>query len=787
MVKSAEVTPLNSPRIEKASSPLIPNKYGSTTNSSPVNEKHEQQFTKLRVQNICCGKEATLVKNTLIDLPGILSVNINVIGRIAYVKHEPAVISTTQIIDKLNALHLGISLMESGQDAAAKENAKAKRWIWIRAASVITQTLLFCAIITATALKENWDKWVAIPILILGGAPMVYKAAIDVKRCVIANVNLLMLIAVTGTLVLREWLDGCLIVYVFSIAELLLMICYYNVEKGLSALLVSAPSTVLLAETNQSVDIKDVAMGTLIVVCAGEQIPLDGKVIKGKAAVDESSITGEATPVGKSTDSTVFSGTVIQSGYLKIETTSDYKTSTLSRVSEYIEEAKAASSNTEEILNRFAKFYTPLIVGVALLIFIVPLIVGKVKNGFTTEDMKIWSTRALKVLVVACPCSLIIAVPVTMISGISRASKDGILVKGAQFLEKMASIQMFCFDKTGTLTEGRFQVVAEHHVSGERSDAVMYAAALETKSSHPVAAAIVNHFSGCITDKIEQFGSQINLPDVTKFKNEAGMGLSGVVSEKEVLVGNLDLMQLYSVLVSDKEKTLLEDWSNMGRTVVFVANEGRLSLILGLADKVRDSSRETIQGLTQHNVRCCMLTGDTEGPARLISNETGIVEYSFSMKPHEKYEWLVSKQKQDKLKVAMCGDGVNDCPSLAAADVGIAIGPTATGLAVDSAGITLMSDDLSRVVTLLLLAKYCRTIVFQNIIGSIVIKVIFVAVALAKNGMLWLAIIADVTGLLFVIVNGIRPMYFNNATEKSKVVLVESMKKLEEKDGSKLI
>ena len=218
----------------RAGSPLLPNKYGSTTNPSPTNQKRQQQLTKLRVQNICCGKEATLVKNTLADVPGILSVNINVIGRIAYVKHAPAVISTTQIIDKLNALHLGISLMESGQDAAAEENAKAKKWIWIRAASVVTQTLLFVAIITATALKEHWDKWVAIPILFLGGAPMVYKAAIDVKRCVIANVNLLMLIAVAGTLVLREWLDGCLIVYMFSIAELLLQICYYKVEKSLS-------------------------------------------------------------------------------------------------------------------------------------------------------------------------------------------------------------------------------------------------------------------------------------------------------------------------------------------------------------------------------------------------------------------------------------------------------------------------------------------------------------------------------------------------------------------------
>ena len=209
-------------------------KYNAATTTE--NKSTQQQLTKLRVQNICCGKEATLVKNTLADVNGIISVNVNIIGRTAYIKHHPSRITTTEIIDKLNALHLGISLMESGVDAATKENAQAKRWIVIRAVSVSLQTLLFTAVVVAVALSETWDKWVAIPILLLGGLPMLYKALLDIKRCVIANVNLLMILAVGGTLAIGEWLDGCLIVYVFSIAELLLQVCYYKVEKSLSGL-----------------------------------------------------------------------------------------------------------------------------------------------------------------------------------------------------------------------------------------------------------------------------------------------------------------------------------------------------------------------------------------------------------------------------------------------------------------------------------------------------------------------------------------------------------------------
>lgn len=732
----------------------------------------EPQLLKLRVQNVCCGKEAVLVKDQLKGKDGIISVNFNIIGRIAFIKHNPSLITGSEIIEILNALHLGISLMECGTHSAEQEYKEAKRKIALLALSAGIQTTIFIAVIVATADKQKWDKWVSIPVLVIGGAPMLYKAYNDFKNCVLANVNLLMLIAVAGTIALGEWLDGCLIVYIFSLAELLLQICYFKVDKSLSALLVSAPSTAVLAENNKTVGVEGIEIGTLILVCAGEQIPLDGKVIEGIAAVDESSITGEAVPVNKETDSNVFSGTIIQSGYLKIETTSDHKSSTISRVSDYIEEAKAASSNTEDVLNRFAKFYTPFIVVAGLVTFLIPFTIGKVREHqsgipVTESQISVWLMRALKILVVACPCSLIIAVPITMISGISRAAKDGILIRGAQFLERMSTIQMFCFDKTGTLTEGRFQVVREKEVYGDRNEAIKYAAALETKSSHPVAAAVVSHFSGCITDQITEYGSQINLPEVQKFKNESGMGLSGVVNDKRILVGNKDLMALFNVEMNDScqdcEIQMCNDcsftWTKSGCTVIFISIDEKLCLVLRLEDKLRDSSKQTITRLHDNNVRTVMLTGDSEGPARTMSKEAGLKEFSFSMKPHEKFQWLQSKQKNDGLKVAMVGDGINDCPSLAAADVGIAIGPTATGLAVDSAGITLMSDDLSRIVDLLLLAKFCRIVVYQNIVGSILIKVIFVAIALSKNGLLWLAILADVTGLLFVILNGLRPFY----------------------------
>jgi len=727
--------------------------------NSPKPNGSSNHTVRLRVQNICCAKESKLIKNALKDEAGINTVFVNVIGRMAFISHDENIISTQEIIDKLNTLHLGISLMEKGSHKV--DNQKSRTYLALKILTCVVLTILFIITIVADSKNLHWVQWSAIAIYIIGGFPMMYKALLDMRRCMLANVNLLMVIAVAGTIALKEWLSGSIIVYVFYIATLLEGICKYKVQQDIAELMLTSPDTAVLAKTNETVPVEDIAIGTPILICAGEKIPLDGEVIKGKAAVDESSLTGETIPATKGVGSQVFSGTIIQSGYLKVETTCDASTSTISKVSQLMEEAQAKSSRSEEILNTFAKYYTPIILFISFLVFVVPFTLYKLQVEVNFDQMRQWSVRALIILVVSCPCSIIMAAPIAMISGITNAAKNGVLIKGSIHLEMLSMVNLVAFDKTGTLTEGRFQVTKEYTSKSvlARNEALMKAAALETKSTHPIAASIINHYTGCITNKITEFGKQVGLPEVSKFKNEGGMGLSGLIDDKKVSVGNLEIMQVNDVVIDVEYKIRRKEWLLRGYTVVFIAIDNEIQLALALADKCRATAVQCVNSFRRENVECVMLSGDAEGPVLMIKEKLNLKHCVHSMKPKDKYNWVINRKQGNKqLCIAMIGDGINDSPALAAADVGIAIGPSATTLAVESAGVSLMSDNLLKLVDLVLLARYCRRIVWQNVVGSTTIKVVMVVVALTGHELLWLAILSDVLALLFVTFNGLRPL-----------------------------
>ena len=742
------------------------------TESTFVSEsKNTVTTTKYRVANICCGKEADLIKKELDGVAGIKAVNVNLVGRLAHIKHDTQLLTAANISERLNKLHLGISIMETGTAGKTETDQRERIKIYLKITNLIVITCLLVTLVVSVVKKYTWKKWVAVPLIILGGLPILWKALVDIRRLVLANINLLMLIAVAGTIALHEWLDGAIIIYVFCLADILQKYSKYKVQKDISELMLSTPEVAVLAETNKSVPVEDVPMGTLIVIVAGERIALDGEVVKGSAAVDESSITGESNPVSKKVGSSVYGGTVIQSGYLRVKTTCEAGESTMSRVKQMVEEAQSKSSRTEEVLNKFAKFYTPLVLTTSLLLFLIPFIVFKTTDLLTEKDIETWGKRALIILVVACPCALIMAVPIPMVCGITQAAHMGALIKGGTFLERLAKVKLIAFDKTGTLTEGRFQVLNEKVVNDDGLDAIRLAAALETKSSHPLAACIVNHYSGCITDKISDFGVNVGLPEVTKFKNEDGLGLSGVIEEHSVYVGNLELLEKLNTEIDPADRVVFNEWSDDGQTVVFIIVDGRLCLMLGMADKCRESAKDTISALSKMGVETVMITGDNAGVAEVMQRKVGISEYQAGMKPDDKLAWIESrkmdvvKEKKKRKILAMIGDGINDGPSLAASDVGIAIGSSATALAVQSAGISLMSDNLMKIPALIRLSKSLRFLIFQNIFGALLIKVIFVIAALAGKEMLWLAVLSDVLGLLFVVVNGLRPLRWKENTQ----------------------
>ncbi|KAL9988538.1 hypothetical protein ACROYT_G002995 [Oculina patagonica] len=761
----------------------------------------QQNTTKLRVQNICCAMESKLVQESLEPLEGVVSIAVNVIGRVVYVRHDPEVTSATELVNTLNRVHLGASIMETGSHQHGEESERLPPSLSSFLIYLLIQTILLIVATVAFFSGASWYQWVAIAEIVFGIAPVLKKAYVSFKTCSV-DINILMLIAIAGTLAIQEWLEGAAVVYVFSLAEALQEFCMYKVQRTISGLMLKAPQVAILASTGECVPVEAVTIGTAIAIRPGELIPLDGDVVKGRAAVDESSVSGESVPVEKTVGSKVFSGTVNQNGYLEVETTSDSTTSTVSKVAQLVQEAQTGSARTEVAINRFAKYYTPAVVIVAALVVVIPAILGAAGVGTYSQELKEWGRRALVMLVIACPCALVMSTPIAVVCGITAAARKGALIKGGVHLETLAQLQVLAFDKTGTLTEGKFQVVDIECTFGVHERAALrLAAALESKSSHPLAAAVVNEFAGCVAEMVKS--QSATLPEVSRFELREGQGISGVVDGHLVQIGNYEFLhriggvQELNKFMESKYVT----WSNESKTVIFVCVDGKLAMMIALADIIRPNSLASLNWLRKLRVQSAMITGDNSRTAMAVKSKLGLDECIAEMKPHDKLSWIKERQEgmqgtecevfsddqestrrflpsgcsrrrryitaksrdSNKSIVGMVGDGVNDGPALAAANIGIAMGAGGTALAVEAADVALMSNNLAKIPELVELGRFCRRVVAENISFSVVLKLAIVIAALAGKATLWMAVLADVLGLLFVIMNGLRPLWWKIA------------------------
>lgn len=769
-----------------------------------------ERTTKLRVQNICCPMESMLVQDSLEPLEGVVSIAVNVIGRVVYVRHDPEVTSATELVNTLNRVHLGASIMESGSRQHGKDSEKMPPSLSLLLVYLLIQTILLMVGVVAFFAETSWYQWVAIAEIVFGIAPVLMKAYVSIKTCSV-DINMLILIAIAGTLAIREWLEGAAVVYIFSFAEALQEFCMYKVQRTLSGLMLKAPQVAILASTGECVPVKEVTIGTAIAIRPGELIPLDGEVVKGRAAVDESSVSGESVPVEKTVGSKVSSGTVNQNGYLEVKTTSDSTTSTVSKVAQLVQEAQTGSARTEVAINRFAKYYTPAVVILAALVFVIPAILGAAGVGTYSQELIEWGRRALVLLVIACPCALVMSTPIAIVCSITAAARKGALIKGGVHLETLAQLKVLAFDKTGTLTEGKFQVVDIECAFGVHERATLrLAAALESKSSHPLAAAIVNEFAGCVAEMVKS--QSVTLPEVSRFKLREGLGIAGVVDGHLVQIGNFEFLHR----ICGKElNTYMENkyitWSNESKTVIFVCVDGKLAMMIALADTIRPNSLAALDRLRRVRIQTAMITGDNSRTALAVKSKLGLDECIAEMKPQDKLSWI--KERQDgtqetecevlyddqestrrflpsrcsrrryitvrsrsskKSIVGMVGDGVNDGPALAAANIGIAMGAGGTALAVEAADVALMSNNLAKIPELVELGRYCRLIMAENISLSVVLKLGIVIAALLGKAMLWMAVLADVLGLLFVVLNGLRPLWWKTAKkDEAKTTDVE--------------
>lgn len=573
---------------------------------------------------------------------------------------------------------------------------------------------------------------------LLCGGRVLYSAAVNIFKGKIFDENFLMGVATVGAFAIGEYAEGAAVMLFYQIGELLQDAAVGRSRKSISDLMNIRPDYANL-QTGQGltrVTPWDVKAGDIIVVKAGEKIPLDGRVIKGSASVDMSALTGESMPRNVGPASEVLSGSINLNGVLTIEVAKPFPESTVKKILDLVENAGSKKAKTEKFMTKLARIYTPVVVLSALLIAVIPplLVPG--------AQFALWINRALIFLVISCPCALVISIPLGYFGGIGGASRSGVLVKGSDSLDALNRVKAVVFDKTGTLTYGEFKVTRVAPYNGFTQDSLLSLAAhAESGSNHPIALSVKKAYTG-----------HVEPGAVSKQKEIAGLGLSAVVDNRDVLAGNKKLMDKHGISVPDVETT---------GTVVYVTRDGVLAGFIEIEDRIKPDCRRTVQDLRTMGVNTiALLTGDNRTTARQVADKAGITDVYAGLLPHEKVERLESIINQTKKggSLAFVGDGINDAPVLARADIGVAMGGLGSDSAIEAADVVLMTDEPYKLVTAILIAKKTRRIVWQNIIFSLSTKAVILALGVLGMASMWAAVFGDVGVTVLTVFNSVRAM-----------------------------
>ncbi|WP_048190127.1 cation-translocating P-type ATPase [Methanobacterium sp. SMA-27] len=553
------------------------------------------------------------------------------------------------------------------------------------------------------------------------------------------SISLLITIAAIGAFLIGEGAEGASVIFLFYIAEYLEDYAGERARKSIGSLIKLAPQTAIVkrGEKNFKLHAHAVEINEVVVVKPGDKIPLDGIVINGISTVNQSAITGESLPVIKKEGNNVFAGTINEEGYLEVKVTKTSDETVISKIIELVKASQQKKSKTEAFIDKFSNYYTPGVLGLAVLVTTIPPFIFGL--NFDT-----WFYRALVLLVVSCPCALAISTPVSMVSGITAGTKNGVLIKGGEYIEEMQNIKTMVFDKTGTLTEGKLELTDIIELNNySKNELLQIASSLEAKSKHPLAEAIISYSEKEIDLKFKK---------VYDFESVTGMGIKGNIDNKVFYIGKKGLFK-NNPEFPDK---IINKIENEGKTTVMIGDDKHIIGLIGLMDKIRPLSKKTITILKEKNIRTIMLTGDNKGTARAVSSEIGINDYYSGLLPKDKVEIINKLIDKDK-HVAMVGDGVNDAPALAISNVGIAMGTAGSDVAIETADIALMHDDFSKINYLIDLSRRTMSIVKQNVSLSIIVKGSFAIFAVLGFVSLWMAVAFGDMGLtLAVILNAIR-------------------------------
>ena len=607
---------------------------------------------------------------------------------------------------------------------------------------IIVTFLLFAVLMVCehTGRMDGWNKIVLfviylVPYLVIG-YDIVYKAARNISHGQVFDENFLMMIATFGAFGVGEYSEAVAVMLFYQVGELFQGYAVGKSRQSISDMMDICPEYANIEEDGvlKQVDPDDVEVGSIIVVKPGERIPLDGIVVEGESLIDTAALTGESVPRSAKAGDEIISGCVNGSGTLKVKTTKEFDDSTVAKILELVENASSKKAKVENFITRFAKYYTPVVtIGAVILAILPPLIIG----GGWAE----WIQRACIFLVISCPCALVISVPLGFFGGIGAASKIGVLVKGSNYLEAVAEMTTIVFDKTGTLTKGEFKVTDVITENGSKEELIELAALGEGYSNHPIANSIR-----------EAYGKELDLKRVTNTEEIAGHGIKAVIDGKTVLLGNEKLMKSESIFYTSCK--------SMG-TVVYVACNGVFEGAVVISDTIKDGAKEAIRDMKQVGVRhTVMLTGDRKEAAETVAQALGIDEVHAELLPGGKVEQVEAllKAEKEKERLAFVGDGINDAPVLTRADIGIAMGSMGSDAAIEAADIVLMDDDVTKIASVVKIARKTLRIVKQNIVFALAIKALVLILGALGMANMWEAVFADVGVSVIAILNSMRTL-----------------------------
>ncbi|PVY57448.1 MULTISPECIES: heavy metal translocating P-type ATPase [unclassified Simplicispira] len=698
--------------------------------------------TRLRIAKMDCPTEESLIRGKLQGLPGVQGLDFNLMQRTLTVQHSPDAIQPA--IEAIESLGMETEVQKTDEPRDPLVPAHKTSWLPMAVSGIAA------VLAEGVYWVNDGNHWAVIVLALVsiftGGLSTYKKGWIALKNHNL-NMNALMSIAVTGGMVIGHWPEAAMVMFLFALAEVIEAKSLDRARNAIRGLMDLAPETAIVRQADGSwaeLPAKQIAKGTVVRVRPGERIALDGLITSGRSAINQAPITGESLPVEKAEGDQVFAGTINETGSFEYQVTAGASDSTLARIIHAVESAQGSRAPTQRFVDQFARIYTPAVFVVAVLVAVVPPL------GFGGEWFD-WIYKALVLLVIACPCALVISTPVTIVSGLAAAARRGILIKGGVYLEGGRKLKALALDKTGTLTHGKPEQTDFLPLIGDAQQVAAWAASLATRSDHPVSQAIAR--------KANRDG--VSLHEVDDFSALPGRGVRGRIDGRMLQMGNHRLaneLGLSEVALQSQ----LQGLERQGKTAILLMNESTVLGIFAVADTVKETSREAVADLQALGVRTLMLTGDNQYTADAIAAQVGISEARGDQLPEDKLktiESLIGGEGQ----VGMVGDGINDSPALARSDIGFAMGAAGTDTAIETADVALMDDDLRKIPTFIRLSRTTASILTQNIVLALGIKAVFLALTFTGHATMWMAVFADMGASMLVVFNGLRLLKLKTA------------------------